>query len=119
VIRADRADEDHVVEAPAIVCHRGEYVLFYSGNSYNSGRYFTNYATATELGDEFVKHQGQLLNQHTLHGAYQNPGGQDVLQAHRHDFLVFHAYTTPTRRSMFVAELDWNNHDDPETGYAR
>ena len=105
VIRADRADEDHTVEAPAILRHGGKYVLFYSGNAYNSGRYFINYATADALCDEFVKHQGELLNQHTLHDAYQNPGGQDVVHTHRHDFLVFHAYTIPTRRAMFVAAI--------------
>ena len=63
--------------------------------------------------DEFVKHPGQLLNEHTLHDAYPNPGGQDVLHTHGHDFLVFHAYTSPTRRAMFVAELNWNSHDYP------
>ncbi len=108
LIRADRADEDNVVEAPAIIRHGGKYVLFYSGNGYSSGRYFINYATADALGDEFVKRPGQLLNQHTLDDAYPNPGGQDVLHTHRHDFLVFHAYTTPTRRAMFVAKLDWD-----------
>ncbi|MDQ4094372.1 MAG: glycoside hydrolase family 43 protein, partial [Actinomycetota bacterium] len=108
VIRADRADEDHVVEAPAIIRHSGKYVLFYSGNVYNSGRYFINYATADALCDEFVKHQGQFLNQDTLDDAYQNPGGQDVLHTHRRDFLVLHAYTTPNRRAMFVVRLDWN-----------
>jgi arabinan endo-1,5-alpha-L-arabinosidase len=105
VIRADRADENHTVEAPAIVRQGGKYVLFYSGNGYNSGRYFINYATADALCDEFVKHPGEFLNQHTLDDAYQNPGGQDVLHAHRHDFLVFHAYTSPSRRSMFVAGI--------------
>lgn len=109
VIRADRADENHTVEAPAILRHGGKYVLFYSGNAYNSGRYFINYATADTLGDEFVKHQGEFLNQHTLDGAYQNPGGQDVVHTHQHDFVVFHAYTTPTRRAMFVAEIRFAN----------
>jgi beta-xylosidase len=105
VIQADRADEDHTVEAPAILRHGGKYVLFYSGNGYNSGRYFINYATADALCDEFVKNQGELLNQHTLDDAYQNPGGQDVVRVHQHDFLVFHAYTTPTRRAMFVVGI--------------
>jgi arabinan endo-1,5-alpha-L-arabinosidase len=111
VIRADRTDEDHVVEAPAMVRHGGKYVLFYSGNAYNSGRYFINYATADALCDEFVKNQGELLNQHTLDDEYQNPGGEDMLHTHRHDYLVFHAYTTPTRRAMFVAGLSWNHQD--------
>ncbi|HZE02899.1 MAG TPA: glycoside hydrolase family 43 protein [Pseudonocardiaceae bacterium] len=108
LIRADRADEDHTVEAPAIIRQGGKYVLFYSGNAYNSGRYFINYATADALCDEFVKHPGEFLNQRTLDDAYQNPGGQDVLHTHRHDFLIFHAYTTPTRRSMFVAGIQFD-----------
>jgi beta-xylosidase len=119
VIRADRVDEDHIVEAPAMVRHGREYVLFYSGNAYNSGRYFVNYATADALCDEFVKHSGQVLNQHTLDDAYPNPGGQDVLHTHRQDFLVFHAYTTPTRRAMFVAVLNWDHHNHPDTRSAQ
>ena len=113
LIQADRADEDHIVEAPAMVRHGSTYVLFYSGNAYNSGRYFVNYATADALCDQFVKHPGQLLNRHTLDDAYQNPGGQDVLHTHGRDFLVFHAYTSPTRRAMFVAVLDWDHRDHP------
>jgi hypothetical protein len=96
-----------------MVHHGGTYVLFYSGNAYHSGRYFINYATADALGNQFVKHPGQFLNQHTLGDAYPNPGGQDVLHAHGHDFLVFHAYTSPARRAMFVAGLSWTNHDHP------
>jgi beta-xylosidase len=119
LIRADRPDEDHIVEAPAMVRHGGKYVLFYSGNAYNSGRYFANYATADALCDQFVKHQGQVLNQHTLGDAYRNPGGQDVVHTRGRDFLVFHAYTTPTRRAMFVAVLDWDSHDHPGARSAR
>lgn len=109
LIQADRPDEDHIVEAPAMIRHGHTYVLFYSGNAYNSGRYFVNYATADALCDQFVKYPGQLLNQHTLDGAYQNPGGQDVVHTHGHDFLVFHAFTSPTRRAMFVAALEWHH----------
>jgi arabinan endo-1,5-alpha-L-arabinosidase len=38
VIQADRADEGHIVEAPTMIRHGGTYVLFYSGNAYNSGQ---------------------------------------------------------------------------------
>jgi len=113
LIRADRTDENHIVEAPALVRHGRTYVLFYSGNAYNSGRYFVNYAIADALCGEFVKHPGQFLNQHTLGDAYPNPGGQDVLHAHQHDFLVFHAFTTATRRAMFVMGLGWTRPDHP------
>ncbi|MGH3854007.1 MAG: glycoside hydrolase family 43 protein [Pseudonocardiaceae bacterium] len=113
VIRADRADEDHVVEAPTILRHGGKYVLFYSANAYHGGRYFINYATADALCDKFVKHRGQFLNQHTLGDTDQDPGGQDVLHTHRHDFLIFHADTTHASRGMFVAGLGWDHHDNP------
>lgn len=89
-----------------MIRHGGTYVLFYSGNAYNSGRYFVNYATADALCDQFVKHPGQLLNQHTLHDRYQNPGGQGVVPTHGQAFLVFHAFISPTLRAMFVAVLE-------------
>jgi arabinan endo-1,5-alpha-L-arabinosidase len=109
LIQTDRADEDLIVEAPAMMRHGGTWVLFYSGNAWNSGRYFVNYATADVLCDPFVKHAGQLLNQHTLHDRYQNPDGQDVLHTHGQDVLVFHAFTSLTRRAMFVAVLEWHH----------
>jgi arabinan endo-1,5-alpha-L-arabinosidase len=109
MIRSDRLDEAHVLEAPSLIRHRENYVLFYSGNGYNSGNYFINYATAPSLCGSFIKHNGQFLNQHTLADAYKDPGGQDVLHDHHHDFLLFHAYTTPTQRAMFVAGLHWDD----------
>lgn len=112
-LRADRPDEAHIVEAPAIVRHDGKYVLFYSGNAFNSGSYFVNYALADSLSEEFAKHPGQFLNKHTLDDAYQNPGGQDVLRTRRQDFLIFHAYATPHVRSMFVVGLKWHGRGRP------
>jgi beta-xylosidase len=109
MIRSDRPDEAHIVESPSLVRHGDDYVLFYSGNAYNSGSYFINYATAPSLCDRFVKHNGQFLNQRTLANAYMNPGGQDVLHHHHRDFLLFHAYTTPAQRAMFVADLSWDD----------
>ena len=79
-----------------------------STQAYDSGRYFVSHATADALCDQFVKHPGQLLNQHTLHDRYQNPGGQDVVHTHGQDLLV-HAFTSPTRRAMFVEVLGWHH----------
>ena len=42
MVRADRPDEAHIVEAPTLIRHGDRYVLFYSGNAYNSGAYFIN-----------------------------------------------------------------------------
>jgi beta-xylosidase len=113
LIHADRPDEAHIVEAPALVRHGDRYVLFYSGNAYNSGHYFVNYATASSVGGPFRKHTGQFLNAAMLGGAYQNPGGQNVVPGRREDFLVFHAYTTPAQRALFVVGLRWDDDDNP------
>jgi beta-xylosidase len=113
LIEADRSDEAHVVEAPTLVHHGDHYVLFYSGSPFNSGNYFINYSTARSLTGTFVKQKGQFLNKTSLNDAYQNPGGEDVVTAHRRDVLVFHAYTTATQRSLFAVPLSWNGHDHP------
>jgi beta-xylosidase len=113
LITADRADEAHIVEAPTLVHQGDKYVLFYSGNSYNSGHYFLNYASAPSLADTFVKHPGQFLAQSTLNGKYTNPGSTDLLPGRPHNFLIFHAYTATNQRSMFVVDLDWTPNNEP------
>jgi beta-xylosidase len=109
LIRADRPDEANIVEAPAMVHHGSEYVLFFSADAYNSGAYFINYATATSMTGPFQKAPKALLDATTLHGKFSNPGGQDIVPGTTHDYLIFHAYTAPNQRSMFVAELSWHN----------
>jgi beta-xylosidase len=113
LIHADRPEEGNIVEAPAMVRHGGKYVLFYSGNAFNSGKYFVNYATGDSLTDAFSKHNGQFLNRDTLGGGYNNPGGEEVVPGRKHDYLLFHAYTGPTQRSMFVASLSWDSSGNP------
>ena len=113
LIVADQTDEAHIVEAPALVKHGRRYVLFYSGNAFNSGRYFVNYATGYSLHEHFDQHAGQLLNTSDLNGTYQNPGGADLPPGPHDDFLVFHAYTGPSVRSLFAVGLRWDDHDHP------
>ena len=109
LITADRPDESNVVEAPTLVRKDGKYVLFYSANRYNSGSYFTNYATASSLDGPYTKAAGQLLNKDTLGGGFTNPGGQDVVPGSGgHDYLVFHGYSKPGQRSMYVLGLHWS-----------
>jgi beta-xylosidase len=106
---ADRPEENKIIEAPSLVRKGGKYVLFYSGNAYNSGAYFTNYATANSLAGPFVKAPGQWLNKGSLGGGFTNPGGQDVVPGKGgRDYLVFHGYARPGQRSMYVAGLRWS-----------
>lgn len=113
LIVADRSDEAHIVEAPTLVRHGHRYTLFYSGNAFNSGRYFVNYATADSLHGHYTQREGQLLNTATLGNTYPNPGGEDVLTAPHDNFLVFHAYTSATIRALFAVGLHWDHHDRP------
>jgi arabinan endo-1,5-alpha-L-arabinosidase len=113
LIQADRPEEAHIVEAPSLVKHGSEYVLFYSGNAFNSGHYFVNYATAPALSGSFVKHPGELLNRDSLGDVYANPGGQSVLHDDVADYIFFHASTGPGQRAMFVAGLSWTSAGEP------
>ena len=113
LLQSDRPEEANIIEAPTLVHHQDKYVLFYSGNAYNSGNYFVNYATSESLASTFVKSPGQLLNKSTLGGKYPNPGGEEFVPGHGHDYLLFHAYTTPSQRSMFVVGLAWGEDDTP------
>jgi beta-xylosidase len=113
LIRADRPDEAHIVEAPALIHHGNRYVLFYSGNAFNSGHYFINYASAGSLAGPFAKNPGELLNKDALGGGFTDPGGQVVVPGRPNDFLIFHAYTAPTRRSMLAATLTWDAQNRP------
>jgi beta-xylosidase len=113
LIQADRPEEDGIVEAPSLVKHGTEYVLFYSANNFNNGEYFANYATTSSLTTPFVKHPGQFLTQAVLGGSYPSPGGQTVLSDRRGDHLVFHASTGPHRRAMFEVDLRWGPTGNP------
>jgi arabinan endo-1,5-alpha-L-arabinosidase len=113
LITANRADEANIVEGPTLVHHGNRYLLFYSGNAYNSGDYFVNYASSRSLAGTFVQHPGQFLTQSTLDGKYANPGRSDIVPTRSSNYLIFHAYTAANRRSMFVVGMDWGPGDQP------
>ena len=102
LLRADRPEEDGIVEAPTLV-HRPEgYALLYSANGFKTGDYFVNYATSPNLRGPYAKAPGKLLS-----GSRPgDPGGQDVLS----NRLVFHGdLARPGQaRGMFTTPLSWN-----------
>lgn len=113
LIHADRPEEGTIVEAPSMVRHGDKYVLFYSGNAYNSGKYFVNYATSASLATSFVKHDGQFLTKDALGGGPLNPGGEAIVPGNKHDYLLFHAYFEGNQRAMFASGLTWDKDDNP------
>ncbi|HEY2205159.1 MAG TPA: glycoside hydrolase family 43 protein [Pseudonocardia sp.] len=108
LIQADRPEEAYIVEAPSLVRQGGEYVLFYSGNTFNSGSYFANYARSPSLAGTFVKSPGEFVTRDSMGGAYINPGGQSVVHGEGQDDLVFHASLGPAERAMFAVGLTWD-----------
>lgn len=107
LFHADRPEEAGVVEAPTLVKRPEGYVLFYSANVFNSGRYYTNYATSPRLLGPYAKAAGEFLSGKTLDGAVHAPGGQDVNQTA--DRIVFHGDLNKPGgpRGMYVAKLRW------------
>jgi len=77
--------------------HGGNYVLFYSGNAFNSGKYFVNYATADSLTKPFSKQPGSCSTA-TRRRRVQQPRRRGGRARRKHDYLLFHAYTGPTQR---------------------
>lgn len=107
LLRANRPQERGIVEAPTLLRRGSRYVLFFSANSFFSGRYFVNYATSSRLAGGYTKAPGALVSKQTSGGTLSNPGGQTVAHSMLGgDRLVFHA-DVPGGRGMFVAGLSW------------
>lgn len=108
LLSADRPEESGVVEAPTLLRRPGGYVLLYSGNTFDSGDYFTNYATAPSPTGPFTKAPGALLSKEILGGSVRNPGGQDVFADD--ELIAFHGDLPepPGDRGLWIAELSWD-----------
>ncbi|MBG6053848.1 beta-xylosidase [Salinibacterium sp. CAN_S4] len=103
--------EGTLIEAPVIVRHDGEYVLFYSANDYGGDQYATGYATAPSLTGPYRKAAGPLLTTDLTDQQYLGPGGQDIVIApDGTDRIVFHSWDAAySYRGMNVLELRWDS----------
>ncbi|GAB3295102.1 glycoside hydrolase family 43 protein [Parasphingorhabdus pacifica] len=108
ILHADRPEEAGVVEAPTLVRRPGGYVLLFSGNTFDSGSYFTNYATASRITGPYTKAPGALLSADALGGSVVDPGGQDVTADGEH--ILFHGDLAEPGgdRGLYAADLSWN-----------
>lgn len=108
LLRTDRPEEHGIVEAPTLVSRPEGYVLLFSGNTFDSGAYFTNYATSTSPRGPFTKAPGKLLDRQTLGGRPSDPGGQDLLAGQEH--VLFHGDLEEPGgpRGMFLADIGWD-----------
>ncbi|HZE40873.1 MAG TPA: family 43 glycosylhydrolase [Stackebrandtia sp.] len=108
ILRNDSDAERGILEAPVMVKHGGNYVLFYAGGEYWNDSYFTSYATATSLSGPFQKAYRPLLTGASLDGAVNGPGGADVVPGDGVDSIFFHGHVGDVR-SMYRADLGWAN----------
>lgn len=101
-----------IIEAPQIVRHGNEYVMFYSTGHYHDGTYTERYATAKNLDGPW-QYGGILLRTGGDNGKLKGPGGATVMG----NVIVFHNITTTKNssfgREMMVAKLQWTKDGKP------
>jgi beta-xylosidase len=117
LLRHDTAWEEPLVEAPSLArIGEGAYVLFYSGNWWESDRYAIGYATGEAPLGPFHKEteSGPWL---TSQPGMAGPGGAEVFMAADGGWrIAFHAWTPPRigydhggARSLWVERLDFKD----------
>lgn len=113
LLRPSQAWEGSVVEAPAMVEHRGGHYLFYSANAWDTGAYAIGYATcAGPVGPCEKPLDGPWL---ASSDDAVGPGGQELFQDGSGRLrIVFHAwareavgYERGGFRSLFSAGVDF------------
>lgn len=106
LLRADKAWEGILVEAPTLWKHGDKYYLFYSANDYASPRYAVGYAAAASALGPYQKAQRPLLASN-IKNAVVGPGGQDiVLDQNSETWMLYHSWGAGYR-SMSIDELTW------------
>ncbi|OXM74970.1 MULTISPECIES: glycoside hydrolase family 43 protein [Amycolatopsis] len=105
ILRADRPEENGVVEAPVITQRGGRFVLFYSADDFRNTTYQTRYATASALTGPYTKAGRPLLTTESIGRATEGPGGADVVGGR----VFFHGWLNGQRaeRGLFNLNLEF------------
>lgn len=102
--------EGALVEAPVLVRHDGQYVLFYSANAYGGDAYAIGAARAASLVGPYTKQPDPVLSTVASGGRLRGPGGGDVVTTPEGDVLFFHAWDELyTYRALHRAALTWGS----------
>jgi hypothetical protein len=98
-------NENNVAEAPDVVKHNGEYVLFYSADNWNS-TYHMKYAVSTTLVGAYAK-QGTFADTASFGGTIPAPGGDYAVTApDGTQYLFFHG-NIAGGRGLYLDQLTW------------
>src|SRR6266508_223703 len=116
LIRNDQVWEAHVIEAPTMFRHDGQYYLFYSANDYGGVPYAVGYAACdSPLGPCQKAAENPILksdvedNKNLVIG----PGHQTLLQLGDQTWIFYHAWQVlpggfrGDSRFMWLDRLDW------------
>jgi beta-xylosidase len=108
--RNDAPWEAGVVEGPMLWKHDGRYVLFYSGNAFDSDSYAVGYATcATPLGPCRDAPENPILARACR---AQGPGHNALLEVGGQTWIVYHAWLPAhagDKRVLWIDRLDWRD----------
>jgi len=121
LLQPDERWQGGVVEAPDLVLHGGHYLLFYSGNDWNSANYAIGMAACRgPLGPCGDTSAQPLL---ATGQAFAGPGGEDVFTDQSGvSWLAFHAWVPgavgyPHSRALYLRQLTFTA--EGSTGVAR
>jgi beta-xylosidase len=109
----DRPWEGHVVEAPQMMRHAGQWYLFFAGNDYGSGAYATGYARCeSPLGPCRDADENPILRSREGDPPLIGPGHQSVFEHAGQSWIAFHGWRQPGEgrpryRAMYVQRLSW------------
>jgi beta-xylosidase len=111
LITNDQSWEGAVTEGPFIYPHKGEFFLFYSGNSYANASYAIGVARASTVTGPYTKAAGPIV---VTGGAWVGPGHNSVVDAPGGDtYVVYHAWKvgmvngTGDKRYPLVDQVQW------------
>lgn len=125
LLRNDTGWEAHVIEAPTMVRHGENYVLFYSANHYGwethqrLSPYAVGYANCKgPMGPCTDASANPILNSYNDRkvGCLSGPGHQSIFEVGGRQFISFHAWAATkgcrkfdNKRYMYIAPLLWKD----------
>jgi len=102
--------EGSVVEGPMLWKHDGHYVLFYSGNAFDSDSYAVGYATCdSPLGPCRDAPENPILKKACR---AMGPGHNAIVDVQGETWIVYHAWLpnhTGDKRVLWIDKLDWSD----------
>jgi beta-xylosidase len=108
--RNDRPWEGSVVEGPMLWKHEGRYLLFYSGNAFDSDSYAVGYATCdSPLGPCKDARENPILKKACR---AMGPGHNALIVVGGQTWIVYHAWKpnhAGDKRVLWIDKLDWRD----------